>query len=223
MLSLLVTREDWALARQVHSRFAAQVGSEHIASTLSLAHIAAITRQFPIRSVVEFGSGIGTITSVLLARLPRETRIVCTEHKEWCRQQFEQNIPASERSRIELLPDKGPAITESFDFVVLDGPISAGSAFAREGSIVFVEGTRDATRQPMGQDLKRRGLICPMTFYSAGRTVKVKWQRLRWRRFVGPRIWPRFIVKAKTCSIGIITRAQEAHSSRSDVFASAAE
>jgi hypothetical protein len=214
-LMINVTEDDRAIARRVHSQFAPQFGSDHIASDVSLAHLAAITRQYPVRSVIEFGSGIGTITSLLLARLPRDTRIVCTEHSEWCLQQFEQNIPAAERSRIELLHGR-PDIVEPFDLVVIDGPISSGSRFAREGSIIFIEGTRAKSWTRVAADLAERGLRCSLSLRSERRRHlrwrPLKWRWLRRRRIVGR--WlrraqimvPTFKVKDDSCSIGIVER-----------------
>jgi hypothetical protein len=215
-LMINVTEDDRAIARRVHSMFAAKFGADHIASDVALAHLAAITRQYPVRSAIEFGSGIGTITTLLLARLPRDARIVGTERRAWCREQFEQNIPASERSRIELLPKGREDIVEPFDLVVIDGRVSAGSSFAREGSIVFIEGTRTEAWERVAADLAGRGLQCALSQRSERRRHfswrPLKWRWLRRRRIAGR--WlrraqimvPTFKVKDDSCSIGIVER-----------------
>jgi predicted O-methyltransferase YrrM len=132
-LKLAPAAEDWRLAREVYSHFESKLGSEHIAGESTLAHLSALLRTRTINSVLEFGSGIGTITYLLLKRLHQEARIVVTERHEWCRQQFDQNIPAAERTRVELFPEGRPEISDPFDLVIIDGPVSAGARFVREG------------------------------------------------------------------------------------------
>jgi hypothetical protein len=191
--------EDWDLAREVHSLFAAKIGATHIATMFALAHLSALLRQRPSASVLEFGSGIGTITYLLLRRLPRDVRVVCAERNEWCRQQFEANIPRSERDRVNLIPEGRPDLQEAFDLVVIDGPVSHGAAFAREGTLIFVEGTREKTWSSVEADLAALGLACLLTHYPA------EGFGIRWRRSRFGITLPR-LEKAKGCAIGEVRR-----------------
>src|SRR5688500_12813309 len=102
------TAQDWLVAGKVYARFRVKRGSGHIATLFALAHLATLLRQQPVKSVIEFGRGIGTITYLLIGRLPRDVRIVCAERDAWCRDRFEENIPAKERSRITLIPEGRP-------------------------------------------------------------------------------------------------------------------
>ena len=194
--------QDWELAREVHALFAAKVGATHIASDFALAHLAALLRQRPITSVAEFGSGIGTITYLLLKRLPRGTRIVCAERDAWCRQQFDQNIPAAERDRIELMPEGRPVHRNTFDLIVIDGPIGQEAPFAHEGSIVFVEGNRATAWSRLQPDLARRGLACTLTHYPA-RGFRIRWRMSRFGLSL-----PSLGIQ-KGCWIGVVRRGGE--------------
>jgi hypothetical protein len=194
-------REDWRLAQEIHSRFAAKVGSAHIAKFSALAHLAALLRERPVKSALEFGSGIGTITSLLLERLPPDARIVCAERDEWCRQQFERNIPASERYRVELLPAGRPEIEEAFDLVVIDGPASHGARYVREGTICFVEGNRKETWSGISAAMADRALACSLTYYR-GASWKIVWRPSR----LGFSL-PRKITRTIGCWIGVVERA----------------
>jgi hypothetical protein len=192
------TSEDWRLAREIRSRFAGKPGSDHIAKLSGLAHLVALLRNRPIKSALEFGSGIGTITFLLLERLPRDARIVCTERNEWCRQQFEHNIPASERHRVELLPEGRPEIEEEFDLVVIDGPASHGARYVREGTICFVEGNRKETWSGISAAMAGRALSCSLTYYP-GASWKIVWRPSRFGFSL-----PRKITRTIGCSIGVV-------------------
>ena len=148
-------------------------------------------------SALEFGSGIGTITSLLLERLPRDARIVCAERNEWCRQQFERNIPASERHRVELLPDGRPEIEDAFDLVVIDGPASHSAGYVREGTICFVEGNRKETWSDISTAMADRALLARYIYPGASWKIVVAAEPAR----VQP---PRKITRTIGCWIGVV-------------------
>ena len=194
-LTIKPTADDWRLAREVHARFAAKPGSGHIATEFALAHLAALLATHPVKSVLEFGSGIGTITSLLLERLPSDARIVCTEKNAFCREQFDLNIPAAARDRIELIPQGRPKIKERFDLIVVDGAIH-GARNLRDGSLCFFEGNRIGSRATIEAEIAARGLACTLTHCRTGR-YRWKWGR----KFGLPIFW---LVQVKGCWVGRI-------------------
>jgi hypothetical protein len=166
---------DWRIARAVHALFAGKPGSEHIATEFALAHLAALVRTNPVKSVLEFGSGIGTITHLLLELLP-DAHIVCAERNAWCRQQFEANIPPGSRSRVTLMPLARPPVEDRFDLVVVDGPVSRGAAYLADGSVVFGEGRRSNTRSKLCADLAANQMRCNFAVYhEPDREWKLGW------------------------------------------------
>jgi hypothetical protein len=211
---ITVTKDDRALARRVHSVFAAKPGAKHIASEFALAHLAAVLRQHSIHSVLEFGSGIGTITYLLLNTLPPTARVVCAERDEWCRSQFANNIPADLQSRITLFPESRPKISGTFDLIVIDGP--TGVCGVRDGSIIFAEGGRTTDRMTLQKYAVTLGLTCEFTHYPQP-GYRIRWRMSRLGISL-PRIRPR-----KGCWIGIARAAPTARSDEASAAASAAE
>lgn len=194
--------EDWKLAREVHSLFKAKPGSDHIASDFALAHFSALVRVHPVKSVLEFGAGIGTMTYLLLSRLP-DARIVCAERNEWCREQFEANIPADWRPRVTLLPVGRPRIDEVFDLAIVDGPVSRKCMFLRAGSFCFGEGNRGVAKREILDALSKDGMTCDVTmFQNDAGPWKLRWQMTRFG-FKRPMLKR----KKKGCWIGRVERA----------------
>jgi hypothetical protein len=200
-LRIKPTAQDWLVAAKVYARFRIKRGSRHIATLFALAHLAALLREHPVKSVLEFGSGIGTITYLLLARLPRGVRIVCAERDAWCRERFEENVPATERDRVELIAEGRPEISEPFDLVVIDGPVTGGVHYVREGSLWFHEGNRGNSRAAMEADMASRGFACPLTRYHP---YKVRWRRGRYGIPI-PRL-----ASSKGCYVGRVQRLEVA-------------
>ena len=194
--------KDWLVAGAVYARFRMKPGSRHIATVVALAHLAALLRQHPVKSVLEFGSGIGT-TYLLVKLLPDDARIVCAERDAWCREQFERNIPAKKRSRIDLIPEGRPEIAERFDLVVVDGPVTGGTRYVREGSLWFHEGNREVSRTTMQADMAAAGLACPLTRYATARIRRSK----KKTRFGTPKLRIRY---EKGCYIGRVQRLADA-------------
>jgi len=190
--------KDWFSALRVHRRFKAFPGSEHIASRIALAHLAAILRQRDCKSALEFGAGIGTITYLLLQY---GLRVVSIEHDAFCQDQIKQNIPEQWQSRMTLITDRvGVDIDSVFDLVIIDGKLPAGNTyrFVRPGTICFVEGSRKYSTLKFQKRVAAAGLYCVMENYKP-------WTRLRVKiRKTGIR--SRFKLRhAKTFRLGVVS------------------
>jgi hypothetical protein len=191
------TGDDWHTAKEVHGLFAARSGSDHIASVFSLAHLCALVRARPLRDVLEFGSGIGTITYLLLRMLP-SAEIMCAERAPWCREQFERNLPTAWRSRVTLLAEGRPRIQQMVDLVVIDGPAPRHLCGVRDGTLLFIEGERSRTRERLAQTLADSGLKGDLRVYP---NPVGPW-KLSWRRKgFGFRV-PRLARNKRGCWIG---------------------
>jgi hypothetical protein len=195
-LTIRPTIGDWRVAREVYSLFARKEGSGHIATRFALAHLAAILREQPIRSVLEFGSGIGTITHLLLRLLPADARIVCIEPNAWCREQFAINIPP--RERVTLVAEKRPAVSETFDLVIVDGRPTTGN-YVHDGTICFVEGHRKHTKAGIEASIRAQGYDCRMKNHP-GIGFKVRWRMSRFGISL-----PRKAKRVKGCWIGRVS------------------
>ena len=192
------SRNDWRLARDIYKRFSQKSGSEHIATEFALAHLSAVLRTSDIRSVLEFGAGIGTISYLLLSKLPDDVKVECTEHSAFCRAQLLHNIPSDLYDRLVIHETKTPMITTQFDLVIIDGSASRDAGFLAPGSICFVEGNRHVARDRIERSLAERRLTC--NFANHQRIApKVVWRRT-------PSRLPYPVLKWKGCWIGRVAR-----------------
>jgi predicted O-methyltransferase YrrM len=83
---------DWLTAYRVHRRFASRLGAKHIATRRALVCLSTVVRKHQPKAVLEFGTGIGTITYLLLSASP-ELNVVGVEADPFCLEQLERNIP----------------------------------------------------------------------------------------------------------------------------------
>ena len=77
------TEADWALAREVHGFFAPKPGARHIASEFALAYLHTLLNDSHAKHVLEFGAGIGTITTCLLSHPSRPILTSATFITTW--------------------------------------------------------------------------------------------------------------------------------------------
>jgi hypothetical protein len=195
-MDLLPNAEDWRLARTVHERFKRRPGSAHIASVGALSHLAALLRTERIKSVLEFGSGIGTVSYLLLASPPKDRRVVSFERNPFCLSQLARNIPQELGARLTVHEEK-TVPDDTFDLVVIDGSV-ADYSFLRNGQLLFVEGNRAKQRHVVERVAKERGFACSFHRYPVdGPVLRLKWRRLG--AFPIPRLTLRFF-----CSIAKI-------------------
>ena len=203
------TEADRVLAAEVHRKFSARPGAQHIASEFALARLSALINRTAPKSVLEFGAGIGTITYLLLKHRLGIGRITTLEENPYCIDQFHSNVPPDFDGRYELLTDasKLDGRGDRFDLVVIDQALDPGLyRFLAEGTWCFVEGNRAHNREGMRRVLKARGLACDVINHPRG--VRPIWLTLKKRddaRWRYPRIELGKLVKE--CWIGQVTKA----------------
>ncbi len=174
---------DWEFAESVHARFAVRPGSQHIATEFSLAHLSALLKASRPKTILEFGAGIGTLTYALLTHPADVAEIVSTECDAYCLEQLELNIPADLKPRNRVVTDMDVLLQEpvTYDLVVFDGGFydSRETLFMDKDSFCFIEGSRQATRDSVAEQLRKRGLACHLDnhhqgyrYFSFGRAKK---------------------------------------------------
>jgi predicted O-methyltransferase YrrM len=104
-------------AEAIHQRFAAQVGSEHIASAAALDGIMVWLRRRNPKTILEIGPGIGTTTEAIRHAATPE-RHVAVEDDGWCLDRLRVNVDLTDVEVVASLAD----VTGAFDFVLVDGP-----------------------------------------------------------------------------------------------------
>ena len=199
--------EDWAVARRVFQTFARRPGSGHIASEMALAHIAAVMRIKKVRSVLEFGAGIGTVTYLVLDRLAEDGTLVSTEHVPFCLDRLAQNIPAEMmlREGFDIRHPSEISGWETFDLVIADGKVAniPRRTYLQPGSICFIGGARARTRANIVKALAERSLICDFEYHS------LRAKRFDWRRTSSGVRYPRInlsLTPTRGCWIGEVSQ-----------------
>jgi hypothetical protein len=102
-----------------------------------------ILRTYKVDQVMDFGAGIGTLTSLVIKNT--NANLTAIEKNEFCIKQFtKHNLP---NNRITLL-DEIPRHS-NFDLAIIDGAIQAREIlrlfYGSKNIIVFIEGRRSST------------------------------------------------------------------------------
>ena len=200
--------DDRAAADATHKQFVSLAGARHIASREALRRVAAVLREHNIRSVLEFGAGIGTMTHLLLTYPKHDRVVVSTERNAFCQEQLLLNIPEKLRSRLTVVIDRAEPEGE-FDLVIVDGsmPDYPNYNFLRPGAICIIEGGRRMQRQSIMNLLRKRGLSCTFHYSGKRHTPALKWTRTKSGghdiRIKFPR-WRKLFAHRCGCAIGMI-------------------
>jgi len=182
---------DWIFACRVYGRFSSMPGASHIATRRALSCLAAVLRQKRPKAVLEFGSGIGTVTYMLLASSP-DLRVIGIEANPFCLEQLARNIPDELKPRLTLANSDDARLDRRFDLIIIDGKFaSRPPAFLLPGTICFIEGDRESQAKDLEDMAAAKGLSIDLE------------RQLTWMRELHTRKL-RF-VQAKTCRIGTLT------------------
>jgi hypothetical protein len=188
-------------------------GEKHIATRRALICLATVVRKHRPKAVLEFGTGIGTITYLLLS-VSAELNVVGVEDSPICIE------PDEFKPRLTVVSKNNVPVDRRFDLIVVDGrlpPRTHKHAFLQDGTICFIEGNRWKQGAKLMQIAKAKNLVCDLEKQSLGafRT------RLRWRntqlgsfRFFRNTQLGSFsffrpaLVRRKTCRIGMLRAVQ---------------
>ena len=165
------TEADWALAREVHGLFASKSGARHIASEFALAYLNALLNDSHPKHVLEFGAGIGTITTCLLNHPSRIAQVTATEENEFCIGELSKNIGDRYAGRYQLVTEPFGLDVRNvhYDLVVVDGLLASEHyEVITLGTICFVEGSRTPTRLAINEELAGRNLVCLFVNFNRG-------------------------------------------------------
>jgi len=136
------------VAVHAYKKFSHVEGNQHIAAEYALKVILSIIRKFKINSVLELGTGIGTIPYAVLEYAKQNNKKItytCTEANEFCLSQLEGNLENFYHA-IRLKSDLVQVPQDTlFDLIIVDGSdenLEAIKGFCKPHSIIFVEGYR---------------------------------------------------------------------------------
>lgn len=135
------------LVKENYARFCRLEGSKYIASGFALLQIIKIIKFFNVKSVLEIGLGIGSISDTVL-KMAKNDEIVLyysgTEANEFCNNELKNNV--EDYAKIEKYKD----LTEisplvRFDLVIIDGQDNSLQEIVnrcKSRAIIFIEGDR---------------------------------------------------------------------------------
>jgi hypothetical protein len=151
--------QNLELASYVYTKYSSLVGSEQIATKLALRTIAEHIDFTNPKSVLEIGSGIGTITELLTRKIP-EAKIYCYEVNEWCLIQLQKNVISpniviiKSENELKLIHDK-------IDFIIFDDYINFENTLdliqKTKPESIFIEGYRRSQRLYVMKSYKKIG------------------------------------------------------------------
>lgn len=126
--------------------FCQKEGCQHIATRFALKGIEEIIISKNVKSVFEFGIGIGTIP-FLIGKLNRDILYFGTENNEFCLNAIKENLPLNELSIDFNLINSYDEFNKEFkfDLIIIDGKFDDVDFIKRivhSNTIIFIEGDR---------------------------------------------------------------------------------
>lgn len=151
--------DNKVIVNQIHSKYAGMVGSEQIATKLALTIVADHLDHTSPTSILEIGSGIGTITELLAQKAPNST-IYGYEINDWCIAQLEKNLALSNIFVLKSYSDL-KNIQNKIDFLILDDYLDQQTTYdlilSTRPETIFIEGHRRKQRLYVMQAYKNIG------------------------------------------------------------------
>lgn len=140
---------------EIHAKFKALPGSREIASEFACTHLAKWLERRRPKVVVELGSGIGTLSAVILEHVSPYASVWGIEPNAWCRQQWRQNLGKA-GERVVLCGATVPT-THRVEFLVLDGGDQRSAYYQNlaRRAVIVVEGGRRPQRAVLEAELRR--------------------------------------------------------------------
>jgi protein-L-isoaspartate O-methyltransferase len=198
---LVTTEYDASIANRIHLQFSRKPGASRIASELSLRHLSGAVRMRKPKSVLEIGSGIGTLSQLVLSHAESVENLFSIEQDLFCRAALLKNLTVRDWQNWTLLHSHKELPTDAaLDLIIFDGYQYEPAVFdlLHAGTAVFVEGKRQRTRDELAVYARRKGLDLDLREY------KGSWY-IGWRRMNGSRAVPKLVLKRDQCHEGVCT------------------
>ena len=190
---------DGSIAKRIHQQFIGKSGSGRIASEFSLLQLSRLIRLRKPKRVLEIGSGIGTVSQLVLAHAERVEHLFSIEENEFCRSAIKKNLTVHGLQIWSLLNSQKELPTDlTFDLIIFDGNQYEDATFdlLRSETAVFVDGKRQETRDELAAYCQQAGLRLRLHQYTGG------W-RMVLRGTNGSRSYPKLIFKRDQCHWGV--------------------
>ena len=152
---------DMSLAKTIHRQFKRKPGSGRIASQVSLYHLSRLISLRKPKVVLEVGSGIGTVSQLVLAHPAKVQALLSIEQEPFCRASLSKNLTVQEWQKWVLFHSLSELPKNlRFDLIIFDGNQYDPSIFQFMGAetAIFVEGKRLQTREELTANCRQIGL-----------------------------------------------------------------
>ncbi len=123
-------------------------GSEHIVSEFALYQILKLIRDYSVKSVLEVGLGIGTISGSILKYAEKNDTTICcvgTENNDFCLKQIPANLGSNYKS-LEVFSEIDQIKKDyQFDLIIIDGAennLKFVKNMLGKNGIIVIEGDR---------------------------------------------------------------------------------
>ena len=150
---------DFEFGKWFYEKYKKMPGSQHIATDRALAYLSACLTIFKPKTVLELGSGIGTMTDAMLMHPYRPNLLYAIEQNNFCQNALRSNLSHHDRSCWQLITTieelSAANITEKIDMYVGDGGfyLAEEMAGAHLGTVFFAEGDRKRLRSIFADNL----------------------------------------------------------------------
>ena len=146
------------LTASIFEKYSKLSGSNQIATQFALRIISEHLDSHRPRSVLEIGAGIGTITELLISKLPN-ARIVSYENNAWCVSQLVKNVNLT---TVEIITShKALLQSGESDFIIIDDYLDKNTTISLINRVkpnsVFIEGHRRRQRLYVIKSYKKMG------------------------------------------------------------------
>lgn len=135
------------LAEDKYKYFCELEGNDYISSIYALKSILKLIVDYKIKSVLELGLGIGSISDTILTFSKKNKDViqyVGTENNEFCLRELKKNVEYY--SEIELYHSLSEIKTDyKFDLIIVDGSddgLKSIEKFCKKNTLIFIEGFR---------------------------------------------------------------------------------
>lgn len=140
------------IARDVYLKFSNLEGSQHIASEFALLKILQLIKENKISSILEVGSGIGTVPFAIHKAFKKKVLYTGIEDNDFCLKSLASNIDINSTKIYNNL--NSDILNERYDLVIIDGKLSNFKilkTILSKNAIIVIEGDRSVQQKGVSE------------------------------------------------------------------------
>jgi hypothetical protein len=141
---------DKELVLKNYKRFCELEGNEYIASEFALETIIKIIKKINVKSILELGLGIGSISDTVLKYSNNHNKKISyfgTEKNEFCLNVLKTYV--EDFKKINVFPELNLISGNTFDLIIIDGydaTLKQIVSYCKKNTMIYIEGDRSGQR-----------------------------------------------------------------------------